>query len=240
MSKEQNTIVEKSCSSKGISFSFLKYQLKNSRGVVWGYIIIYLLLIILSIVIRLGSEEVSLYDKVGYCSIPIHICTCILSAFPMMFLASEIIENDKHPYMFVYAFRWDRRDNLYCYLMSLIFPAVVYILLGILYRGAYNDGVYDKGGLARNAVYHLAIVFVLNALAFLVAMLTRKVLISLICVLAYTIVMLFMDVSDVWFNVIALGNSIAVEAIPRMISWLLAGVIINEIGMWIYHKKICR
>lgn len=203
-----------------------------------GYVIIYLLLIIFCIGMRMGSEEIPLYDKYGGCVLPAHICTCILSAFPMLFLASEMIESEKHPYMLVYAFRWGRRDNVLCHLLSLVFPAVLFILIGILYWGVNDYNADAVGGLGRNGAYHLTAVFVLSALAFLIAMLTRNMLVSLLCVLAYTIVMLFMDVSESWFNVIALGDSIAFETIPWMISWLIAGVIFNETGLWIYRKNL--
>lgn len=220
----------------GASLAFLKYQLKNSRGVVCGYAAIYILLIVFCVAIRLGNVDVPLSDKYDGCSLLAHICTCILGALPMVFLASEMIESRKHPYMLVYAFRWGRRDNLLCHLLSLAFPGALYILISVLYGEAYSEYEDLVGGVARNAAYHFAIVFALSAMVFLIAALTQNVLVSLLCVMAYAIVMLFMDIPDVWFNAIALGNSISADAAPRAAGWLIAGIVFNEIGLRIYSR----
>lgn len=219
------------------SMSFLKFQLKNNRGVVIGYVIIFTLLIILSFGIRFGSDVVTIYDKQEGVFLPTHIITCILGFFPMLFLSSEIIECKTHSYIMVYKFRWGVRDVFFCHLLSLLLPAALQIIIAILYRDAYDFNEDAYGGGWRNALYHLVIVFVLCSMSILIAVIVKHVLTSLFCMLIYITIMLFMDVSNKWFNVIALGNMISKEAIPSMISWIIVGFLFNGIALWIQAGK---
>lgn len=221
------------------SLGFLYFQMKNNRKVVIGYVVIYIILMVQLICLRIGTDNADmLYDKYSACLGTINICSCILSPFPILFFTTEITESEKYPYIKLYKFRWGWRDNVICHIVSLICPFILFLLLNCLYQDViYADDIIMRPGvLWFCTMEYLVVIFVLSSFAFLLTRLAKNVMMSLVIVMSYTIIMLFMDFLPDWVNVTAVVQTLAWDWMFLALRWLIIGLLLNGTGLLILKR----
>lgn len=214
---------------------FIKTHLKNHKGIVFIYCLIYVLLILFSIAyFRMNFVE-EVIHKYFDCLDVVHIVVCILGAFPMVFLAREVFERRKYPYVTLYSYNWARIDNLLTHMLSLIFPAILFGIITGLYRNTELEAFYYKGMLLDNMLQHIVLIFFLASLGFCMGVLLQSYSMAMLIVLGYILIMQYMGLPSVIANMITLDYGANWRFGTGMTFCI--GIVLNELGMLMLDRK---